>query len=647
MRKRKNVGIVAFLILVAWLALQGFEAQPEAFMKAVSGDRVEPGRFARLFALDDGSTDIYAGSTSGEFIIANRFSADASVSLDAVSFYMSGWGAGDEVDVIIYEDPTGMAPGPDPSMEVWSATVELGMGGFQEVLTEDCPVLNPEGIQGAAFYVAVANVSGRSFKLGIDTTGPNRGSSYVSKDDGLTYAPLSAIPIIDGNAMIRADGETDLALAGPSHNPASDLVWSRWTGRWRLKASHLSGTAKVGPRGGGTCLFCMDSADDGVRVPETLINSNICAFSGSSSCPACAPALLEDFPSFTDHTDPDPDLYEDYITIKNSSAAAITMPIRTILDTLEPVSVEGYNPDGGGGIPPDGYWEYSITSQDGTSSADNILETGEQITRMWQFANDGGAIFSFWVDVYAEDMDWFGDGRDGELVVTGTTYVDENKSTLAQDAVAGGRQLVVADGSYFSSGDVIFIINLQGPESGLYEFAQVSSVSDNTITLMGGLCRAYPTDHKIVVMRVPQYTNVTVQSGGSLTVSDWDGSIGGVAVFFVQSTLDVQVGGSISLKGKGYRRGTRGLGGSGTENRARRGGTWYGYSGAIGYSQWYGAGGGGHWYRDGGGADVGAGGGGGARQHGRAETPGSRVPTAGSSSDRGANPPVDGTPHPR
>ena len=610
MRKRKNVGIIAFLILVAWPALQGFDAQPEAFMKAVSGDRVEPGRFVRLFAHDDGTADIYAGSTSGEFIIANRFSADASVSLDAVSFYMSGWGAGDEVDVIIYENPTGMAPGPDPSMEVWSTTVELGIGGFQEVLTEDCPVLNPEGLRGAAFYVAVANVSGRSFKLGIDTMGPNRGSSYVSKDDGLTFARLSAIPIIDGNAMIRADGETALGSMDPSHNPASDLIWSRWTSQWRLKASHLSGAAKGVPRYDGTCLFCMDTSDEGVRVPETLINSNICAFSGSSSCPACAPALLEDFPSFTDQSDPDSDLYEDYITIKNSSAAAITMPIRTVLDTLEPVSVTGYNPDAGGGSPPDSYWEYSFTSQDGTSSADNTLETGEQITRMWQFANEGGEIFSFWVDVYAEDIDWFGDGRDGALVVTGTTYVDEDKSTLAEDASAGSRQLVVADGSSFSSGDVLFIINLQGPESGRYEFAQVSSVSDNTITLMGGLCRAYPTDHKVVVIRVPQYTNVTVQSGGSLTVSDWNGSIGGFAVFLVQNTLDVQVGGSIYLRGKGYRGGLKGYGGG--QNHGARGGTWYGYSGVKDYHQWYGAGGGGHWYREGSsGPDAGAAGGGG------------------------------------
>ena len=154
-------------------------------------------------AVDDGTAEIHAGSTTGAFVMANRFATVGPVSLRSVSFYTSGWAAGDEAEVIIYEDPAGTAPGPDTWMEVWRTTVELGSGGFQEMSTEGCPTINSDGIPGAAFFAAVANKAERSYTLGIDMSGPYAGASYVSDDGGLTFAPLSIMPIIDGNAMIR------------------------------------------------------------------------------------------------------------------------------------------------------------------------------------------------------------------------------------------------------------------------------------------------------------------------------------------------------------------------------------------------------------------------------------------------------------
>ncbi len=156
------------------------------------------------FVLDDGLAEIYAGSASGAFIMANRFSASAPVSLRAVSFYTSGAAAGDEAEVIIYENPTASAPVPDPSMEIWRETMVLSAGGFQEVSVEGCPVLNADAAPGAAFFVAVMNKAERSYTLGIDMSGPYAGASYVSTDGGSTFSPLSIMPIIDGNAMVRA-----------------------------------------------------------------------------------------------------------------------------------------------------------------------------------------------------------------------------------------------------------------------------------------------------------------------------------------------------------------------------------------------------------------------------------------------------------
>ena len=153
--------------------------------------------------LDDGTAEIHGGSTSGNFIVANRFSAPSPVALESVSFYTSGWAAGNEVALIIYESSVGADPVPDPAREVWRTAVILEDGGFQEVPTRGCPTLNRVGAQDGAFFVAVANTASRSFTLGIDQDGPYAGASYVSIDGGLTYQLISSLPIIDGNAMIR------------------------------------------------------------------------------------------------------------------------------------------------------------------------------------------------------------------------------------------------------------------------------------------------------------------------------------------------------------------------------------------------------------------------------------------------------------
>ena len=121
-----------------------------------------------------------------------------------MSFYTSGAAAGDEVEVILYEDPTGLASGPEPALEVWRTAASLGSGGFQEVSATGSPTLNPDGSGDGIFFAAVKNKAGRSYTLGIDMDGPYAGATYVSSDDGRSFAPTSTMPIFDGNAMIRA-----------------------------------------------------------------------------------------------------------------------------------------------------------------------------------------------------------------------------------------------------------------------------------------------------------------------------------------------------------------------------------------------------------------------------------------------------------
>jgi len=155
--------------------------------------------------VDDGTAEIHAGSDTGKVVLANRFATVSAITLSKISFYTSGAAAGDAVEVIVFEDTSGMASEPTPSMEVWRTAVVLGSGGFQEVAAPGCPALNLGGVPGAAFFVAVANRAARNYTLGIDLSGA--GHSYVSVDGGQSYESLSTKPIIDGHAMIRAHAE--------------------------------------------------------------------------------------------------------------------------------------------------------------------------------------------------------------------------------------------------------------------------------------------------------------------------------------------------------------------------------------------------------------------------------------------------------
>ena len=381
--KERTFYTAAILALGLVVALPTSDAMHPAF---APGPGVIPG--GASFALDDGTAEIYAGSRSGGLVIANRFVPGPGATISSVSFYTSGAAAGEPAEIIIYEDPTGAITAPDRTMEISRLEVTLGAGGFQEIEIGELE-LNPRGGPKAAFFVGLANVSSGSFSLGIDRSGPGRSASFVSEDGGSRFVPISEFPVIDGNAMIRARG-------------AGGLPFAR-TGKALRKAPFPPGRGGVpsGEKGSPYHIGASSSDARGGGTRDVQINDFIGASSGSDSCPGCSPALTPGYPSFTVGAT---DLYEDYVTIENTSGAGIDMPIRTVLATLTPEAVAGYNTDGGGGRPPTAYWEYSLFLNDGAETADNVLDPGEKITRFWQIANEGGATFTFWADVYQTEM---------------------------------------------------------------------------------------------------------------------------------------------------------------------------------------------------------------------------------------------------
>lgn len=184
-------------------------------------------------------------------------------------------------------------------------------------------------------------------------------------------------------------------------------------------------------------------------------------------------------------------------------------------------------------------------------------------------------------------------GRDGGGNISGVvnTYYPVTSS-----ANAGDNSLTLGPargntGNTLAEGDLLLVIQMQDAainstntanygdgasstdaagstainQTGLYEFTVVDSFAGNTVTLQSGLTHAYHsgTNQRFQAIRVPQYTDVRLTA--DVTAAVWDGRSGGVVVFDVMGTLDLN-GNSIDVSAQGFR---GGLNNGGTASGAR------------------------------------------------------------------------------
>lgn len=97
--------------------------------------------------------------------------------------------------------------------------------------------------------------------------------------------------------------------------------------------------------------------------------------------------------------------------------------------------------------------------------------------------------------------------------------------------------------------------------AGLYEFVTVQGIDAGTNTIWFEGCstlaavNSYSTAGNFQVIRVPQYTTLTVQSGASVVPDPWDGATGGVLALFVADTLTIDAGGALDASERGFRGG--------------------------------------------------------------------------------------------
>lgn len=168
-------------------------------------------------------------------------------------------------------------------------------------------------------------------------------------------------------------------------------------------------------------------------------------------------------------------------------------------------------------------------------------------------------------------------GKDGPRVISTNTVFsalpEARVTTLAGPATAGSSTISVASAAGLSAGDVLMLYQAQGatltsPDSaafgavsalnnaGRYELVNVFGVSGTTITLSPA-CGSTPLRFSYAagaqVIRVPQYTSLTINAGVTLSVSPWNGSTGGVLPLIVRDTFSLQ--GTVSASAAGFRGG--------------------------------------------------------------------------------------------
>lgn len=323
-------------------------------------------------------------------------------------------------------------------------------------------------------------------------------------------------------------------------------------------------------------------------------------------------------------------------------------------------------------------YNYARTGPQITEDMNNTTITGNEPVGWWKL-DDGGQLVENYLWVKDADGDGaydpnvpqaprpsqptsyirrsgaraavFGDARDGTVTFASNTNL--NTWNHAGRTCADGGDAVNYSVSFLSTntatltttpssgclvqGDLVLLINLQGLPSyttnvGNYEIFRVLSVSGNVVTFMANKTKYYGDgasndsnlgtttgDQRVMLQRMPQYGDVTVNTGVNVTPSAWNGVKGGVLAFSTNGTLTVT--GTIHADALGYR--------GGANNAGQNGESYDGYNGYASTSSSCGGannastavgaacnrgGGGGGGYRGlpgGGGAGGGYGGGGG------------------------------------
>ncbi len=199
-------------------------------------------------------------------------------------------------------------------------------------------------------------------------------------------------------------------------------------------------------------------------------------------------------------------------------------------------------------------------------------------------------------------------GKDGVLTLTVANTIVNGYTSVTADINAGSTTINVTSSAGYTVGDLVYIVQMQGarvnaqydsifgdinnsmslPNSnnldygdiknynncGNNEFAEITSIPNGTsIVLDCGVKNNYTYSYlnyqgrvggvphtvygKIQVVKVPRYTSLTINGGGSITCPQWNGTTGGIVLVEVQNNTTLNGAGAFDVSGKGFRGGAK------------------------------------------------------------------------------------------
>ncbi|MDE2293363.1 MAG: hypothetical protein KGL53_14875, partial [Elusimicrobia bacterium] len=150
--------------------------------------------------------------------------------------------------------------------------------------------------------------------------------------------------------------------------------------------------------------------------------------------------------------------------------------------------------------------------------------------------------------------DWFvGNGKAGSLTLSTTRVENSTATTLFINVNPGDTIVQVQSNAAFTSGDLVFLIQMYGTGAGTYEFARVLDTVGAHLDLTSGTVHGYNTPGA-EVLRVVEYSSVTLNSGAGWDAPSFSSttSQGGVFVAAVRGDMTINAGALLTMQSGGF-----------------------------------------------------------------------------------------------
>ena len=230
-------------------------------------------------------------------------------------------------------------------------------------------------------------------------------------------------------------------------------------------------------------------------------------------------------------------------------------------------------------------WVYDTLSSTWRSIEEFSHSIIQNLSNQWNTAVSSGVIRTTikQTDVELSQSVDTGTGEDGSITVSSSTNINTTNLISGRTCTDGGDAVNYSVTALTSTtatlsttpssgclgvGDEILLINLQGTSSaysnvGKYETLIIQQISTNVITFTTSKLNYYgdnatddtnigtaTTNQRVMLQRVPNYTNVTVNTGINFTPTAWNNVKNGVMFFRASGTVSVV--GNLSANTSGY-----------------------------------------------------------------------------------------------